>query len=497
MTIPALPDAPALGDSPEVFNTKAFAFVAALDDWGTAANAVGVAADADASAAAASASTATTQAGIATTKASEAAASALDANSAELGAQAAQTAAELAATNAAASYDSFDDRYLGAKSSEPSVDNDGGALIIGALYFNTTDQKMRVYASTGWKDAGSAVNGTARRQTFTATAGQTSFTVTDGYDANFADVYLNGVKLVNGTDVTVSSGTAVVLVSGAAAGDVLDVVAYGAFEVANTYTQGEADALFLTKVNPSYSGTLTGGTGVVNLGSGQFYKDASGNVGIGTSSPTCKLDISSSGNIARFSGSGNSFNGVLIKQSDASASNARTGFIDFMNENDYPCASVMSGLGTDGSSNLSFYTTPSGSRSSDRRVERAHIDSIGNFKFNSGYGSVATAYGCRAWVNFNGTGTVAIRGSGNVSSITDNGTGDYTVNFSTAMPDANYSWSYAGSSHLNDSTTNAVSVGRTTTGEQTASSLRFDTVRSQGSSMDNQDMALATVSIFR
>ena len=47
-------------------------------------------------------------------------------------------------------------------------------------------------------------------------------------------------------------------------------------------------------------------------------------------------------------------------------------------------------------------------------------------------------YGCRAWVNFNGTGTVAIRASGNVSSITDNGTGDYTVNFTTAMPDANY-----------------------------------------------------------
>ena len=65
-------------------------------------------------------------------------------------------------------------------------------------------------------------------------------------------------------------------------------------------------------------------------------------------------------------------------------------------------------------------------------------DGSGNIKFNSGYGSVATAYGCRAWVNFNGTGTVAIRGSGNVSSITDNGTGDYTVNFSTAMPDANY-----------------------------------------------------------
>jgi hypothetical protein len=64
--------------------------------------------------------------------------------------------------------------------------------------------------------------------------------------------------------------------------------------------------------------------------------------------------------------------------------------------------------------------------------------SSGNLQFNSGYGSVATAYGCRAWVNFNGTGTVAIRASGNVSSITDNGTGNYTINFTNALPDANY-----------------------------------------------------------
>ena len=65
-------------------------------------------------------------------------------------------------------------------------------------------------------------------------------------------------------------------------------------------------------------------------------------------------------------------------------------------------------------------------------------DSSGVLQMNSGYGSNANAYGCRAWVNFNGTGTVAIRASGNVSSITDNGVGDHTVNFTTAMVDANY-----------------------------------------------------------
>ncbi len=67
------------------------------------------------------------------------------------------------------------------------------------------------------------------------------------------------------------------------------------------------------------------------------------------------------------------------------------------------------------------------------------FDASGNFLMNSGYGSVAIAYGCRAWVNFNGTGTVAIRASGNVSSITDNAAGNYTVNFTNALTDANYS----------------------------------------------------------
>lgn len=55
-----------------------------------------------------------------------------------------------------------------------------------------------------------------------------------------------------------------------------------------------------------------------------------------------------------------------------------------------------------------------------------------------GGGGIWDAFDCRAWVNFNGTGTVAIRGSGNVTSITDNGVGDYTANLTTAMPDANF-----------------------------------------------------------
>jgi hypothetical protein len=67
------------------------------------------------------------------------------------------------------------------------------------------------------------------------------------------------------------------------------------------------------------------------------------------------------------------------------------------------------------------------------------VTSAGNLKFNSGYGSAATAYGCRAWVNFNGQGTIAITGSGNVSSLSDLAYGKYNVNLTTGMPDSLYS----------------------------------------------------------
>ena len=113
----------------------------------------------------------------------------------------------------------------------------------------------------------------------------------------------------------------------------------------------------------------------------------------------------------------------------------------------------------------------------------------GNLSFNSGYGSAAVAYGCRAWVNFNGTGTVAIRASGNVSSITDNNTGDYTINFSTAMPDADYS--PVGSSVVSLSQT--VLTGFIPAAFATGS-FRFNCEQEGGS---RADTAYNLVSIFR
>ena len=72
-------------------------------------------------------------------------------------------------------------------------------------------------------------------------------------------------------------------------------------------------------------------------------------------------------------------------------------------------------------------------------TERVRIDTSGNLKFNSGYGSVNTAYGIRAWIAFKAAGgSNTVRGSGNAT-ITDHGTGDFTMNFTTAMPDTGYS----------------------------------------------------------
>jgi hypothetical protein len=163
-------------------------------------------------------------------------------------AAASATAAAASAASAASSYDQFDDRYLGSKSSDPTVDNDGNALITGALYYNTTAEQIKVYTGSVWKNAGSTVNGTSSRTVATATSNQTSFTVT--YDVGFVDVYLNGVKLLAGTDFTATNGTAIILSSGATAGDIVDIVAYGAFELANHYTQTQSDARYASIDDP-------------------------------------------------------------------------------------------------------------------------------------------------------------------------------------------------------------------------------------------------------
>jgi hypothetical protein len=109
----------------------------------------------------------------------------------------------------------------------------------------------------------------------------------------------------------------------------------------------------------------------------------------------------------------------------------------------------------------------------------------------------APIYPCRAWVNFNGTGTVAIRGSGNVSSITDNGTGDYTVNFTTAMFDVNYGFSGGGNASGTGSDARGPVITQHTT--MSTSAFRFYTNRNGDNAAGpvNLDYSIVCVEVFR
>ena len=264
------------------------------------------------------------------------------ANSATAAASSATSA--LNAKNAAeAALDTFDDDFLGSKASDPAVDNDGDALADGALYFNTTDNVMKVYdlgntqwkqlvptssqqtsidtvstnitnvnlvgtalntgalsgatsfaeryrvassapvsdndvgdlyfdtsqnelkvyKSSGWAAAGSTINGTSARFTYNITGTPTSVSGADAngntlaYDAGFADVFVNGVRM-SSSDITITSGNSVVFASPLTNGDVVDIVGFGTFNVAS---------IAASSITSGILPTARGGTGVGTLGS--------------------------------------------------------------------------------------------------------------------------------------------------------------------------------------------------------------------------------------
>lgn len=168
MPISPLPTPPSRED-PTNFATRADAFLGALPTFQSEANALQTDVNSKQTTASTAATTATTQAGIATTQAGIAT---TQAGIAQAQVALATTQAGIATTqanNASASFDLFDDRMLGAKASDPTVDNDGNPLLTGALYFSTTVNRMKVYDGTAWQlayvPAGDFVTGAASSAT--------------------------------------------------------------------------------------------------------------------------------------------------------------------------------------------------------------------------------------------------------------------------------------------------------------------------------------------
>ena len=116
---------------------------------------------------------------------------------------------------------------------------------------------------SAWLSQASTGGSESYRYQYTATAAQTTFNAT--YDVGFVDVFLNGSKLLVGTDFTATNGSTIVLAAGATVGDIVDIMAFGSFSVADTYTQAAADAKFLDE-SSNLSDLTSAATALTNLG---------------------------------------------------------------------------------------------------------------------------------------------------------------------------------------------------------------------------------------
>ena len=188
-------------------------------------------------------------------------------------AQAAQAAAE-------AALDSFDDRYLGSKSTAPTLDNDGDALIEGAIYWNSVDNAMYAWTGSEW----GSISSTAAiyRYRFNATGGETSVSGTDAngitlsYLPGKEQVYLNGVLLVRTTDYTASNGTSITSLAALTSGDVLEIITFTAFDLAtaipNTAFDAKGDLLVATAADT---------VGKLAVGTNGYFLSADSSTGTG------------------------------------------------------------------------------------------------------------------------------------------------------------------------------------------------------------------------
>jgi hypothetical protein len=255
-----------------------------------------------------------------------------------------------------------------------------------------------------------------RTQSFTATAGQTTFTVTGGYTPGYIDVYLNGIKQVNGTDVTATNGSTIVFTNALSVGYTVEVQAYRSIAT-NASTLPVANISFAdgTTLSSAYGSvavlTFTGDGTTTTFSTSPY-----------TSSSVNYLLVHISGVYQRKSTYTWSGTSVVFSSAPPNATAIEI------------CINYQTNtIGTPSAGTVTPTALSTGG---------PYWDTNGNFQHNSGYGSTATAYGCRAWAKYNGQ-TPAINGSGNITSVTRSSAGVYTFNFVTSMPDTNYSVTFS------------------------------------------------------
>jgi hypothetical protein len=341
---------------------------------------------------------------------------------------AAQLAAEAARDQAVQARNEVLAVYLGSFATSPTLTPDGDPLAAGMLYFDTVALSLFVYSGTAWLSASSSISGVRQTFIYTATAGQTVFSGADlnaqslVFDApQLVSVFLNGVRLVQGSDYTLDAvANSVTLLVGAALNDSVQIEVFGNLNA--TPPEG-VNVSQIVVAGSLFTGLATQAEAQDGLINGKFM------------SPLRVAEA------------------VTAQRPLADQATAETG----TNNTD-----VMTPLRT-------------------AQAVTAQVPTVLNA------GGAAPIYAARAWVNFNGTGTVAIRASGNVSSITDLGVGRYSVNFTTNMQDADYS---------SNVTCHATPDGRHANSQNpTASSVEVTINLGDGSS--RRDIESISVTIFR
>jgi hypothetical protein len=191
------------------------------------------------------------------------------------------SAAAASAAAAATTYDNFDDRYLGSKSTAPTVDNDGNAILEGAIYWNSVTNAMYAWTGTEWGSISSTAD--IYRFRFTASGGETSVSGADANGLTLAyipgkeQVYLNGVLLARTSDYTATDGSSITSLAALAASDIVEIITFTAFELADAIARSVFDAKgdILVGTSADTPGKLSVGT------NGYFLKaDSSTSTGL-------------------------------------------------------------------------------------------------------------------------------------------------------------------------------------------------------------------------